>query len=115
MKKITVYIPKSHVNEVKEAMFTAGAGSFGGYSHCSWQIDGFGQFMPQEHTSPYIGERDTMSYVEETRVEMLCIDDCIQDVVCALHNAHPYEVPAYDVVHIENTMKRLHNSTREKK
>ena len=34
----------------------------------------------------------------EYRVEMICDDKDILDVVAALRAAHPYEEPAYDVV-----------------
>ena len=38
--------------------------------------------------------------VEEYRVELVCEDESLPDVLVALRTAHPYEVPAYDVVQL---------------
>jgi hypothetical protein len=101
MYKITVYIPESHLEPVKSAMFSAGAGTIGHYHCCAWQVLGTGQFTPGAQSTPYLGTADTLEYVEEYRVEMVCQEDKIRSVIKAMHNAHPYETPAYDVIRCE--------------
>lgn len=97
MYKFIAYIPESHVEVVKTALFNAGAGMYDGYSHCSWQVLGMGQFKPLKGSNPAIGEVDKVEYVPEWRVETIVPDDKIHAVVQAYRQAHPYEVPAYDV------------------
>ncbi|TWV80834.1 YqfO family protein [Moraxella sp. VT-16-12] len=97
MYKFIAYIPESHVEVVKTALFNAGAGMYDGYSHCSWQVLGMGQFKPLKGSNPAIGEIDKVEYVPEWRVETIVPDDKIHAVVQAYRQAHPYEVPAYDV------------------
>jgi hypothetical protein len=97
MYKISFYVPESHVEEVKAALFESGAGRIGNYECCSWQVRGEGQFRPLQGSKPFLGRRGEMERVSEFKVEMVCPDHCIEDAVRALKGAHPYEEPAYDV------------------
>jgi structural hemagglutinin/hemolysin toxin protein RtxA len=102
MYKLCFYVPISHINSVKEAVFNAGAGTIGNYSHCSWEVLGEGQFMPLSGSEPFIGETNKVEKVSEYKVEMICTSDCIHEVIIALKKAHPYETPAYEVWKLEN-------------
>lgn len=100
MVVFTFYVPRSHLESVKEAVFTAGAGRVGDYGHCSWQTLGEGQFKPLMGANPYIGEQGQMTHVNEYRVEMVCDDAKLPAVVTAFKQAHPYEEPAYSAVRL---------------
>ncbi|VAW33448.1 Bsu YqfO NIF3/CutA domain [hydrothermal vent metagenome] len=95
MISIVVYIPASHLQQVKQAMFNAGAGTIDNYQECCWQVAGQGQFRPMQGSSAFIGETDKLSTVKEYRVEMICKKDNVNDVIKALKASHPYETPAY--------------------
>lgn len=101
MYKLTVYIPEAHLERVKEALFLAGAGRYEGYDCCCWQVLGQGQFCPQAGSTPFTGTAGTLEVVPEYRVEMICADAVREQVVAALRSAHPYEVPAFDLVRVE--------------
>ncbi len=96
--KLCFYVPESHLETVKEALFAAGAGRIGLYEACCWQTRGQGQFRALEGSAPYVGQEDQVTYVDEFKVEMVCEDEIIQEVVQALRHAHPYEEPAFDVL-----------------
>lgn len=98
MYKLTLFIPDSHVEIVKTALFEAGAGQIGNYSHCSWQILGQGQFMPLAGNQAFIGETDKLEKVAEWRVEMVVAAEKIHAVIQALRASHPYETPAFDII-----------------
>lgn len=98
MYKLTVFIPDTHLDVVKNALFNAGAGQIGKYSHCCWQVLGRGQFMPLAGNNAFIGETNQLESVSEWRVEMVVVEANIQAVIKALKMAHPYETPAYDVI-----------------
>ena len=95
MYKITFYIPESHLEKVKNAMFTKGAGKIGNYDHYAWQTLGEGQYRPLENSSPHTGTQNKIETVKEYLVEMVCEDKYIDDVLAALVHSHPYETPAY--------------------
>ena len=44
MLKLVVFIPETHLEAVKEALFAAGAGRQGNYDCCCWQVRGEGKF-----------------------------------------------------------------------
>lgn len=101
MYKIGFYVPASHLEAVKSAMFAAGAGRIGDYDACAWQVEGQGQFRPLAGSQPFIGHQGVIETVAEYRVEMVCSDAQVRAAVAALRAAHPYEEPAYDVVRLE--------------
>ncbi len=97
MYKFVFFVPQSHVEDVKTAVFAAGGGKMGDYQECCWQVAGSGQFRPSAAANPFIGNAGELERVDEYRVEMVCADDQIRAAVAALKAAHPYEEPAYDV------------------
>ncbi len=102
MYKICVFVPEASAERVKQAMFEAGAGKIGDYDSCCWQTIGQGQFRPLQGSAPYIGEHDRIETVAELRIEMVCADAYIKDVVAAMKSSHPYEEPAYDIWKLED-------------
>ncbi len=95
MISIAVYVPDSHLEEVKNAMFAAGAGKIGNYDSCAWQTKGTGQYRPLEGSAPYLGQKGKVETVAEWKVELVCEDALVHNVIAALKKAHPYETPAY--------------------
>ena len=100
MYKLTVFIPDEALEQVKSALFAAGAGKIGDYEQCCWQVQGTGQFLPLAGSTPHIGKHDCLETVNEWRVEMVVDDAAIVDSIAALKTAHPYETPAYDVIKV---------------
>ena len=97
MYQIVVYIPENHLEGVKAAMFAAGAGRVGNYDACSWQVLGQGQFRPLENSAPYIGSQGEVEAVAEYRVELVCEDNFLKNVIQVMKTAHLYEEPAFSV------------------
>lgn len=102
MYKISVFIPKDSVEKVKQSLFDAGAGRIGNYEHCCWQTEGIGQFRPLENSKPHLGTLHRLESVAETKVELVCEDELIKQVIDALKDSHPYEEPAFDVWRLED-------------
>lgn len=94
-------VPESHLEQVKEAVFNAGAGKYGNYSHCSWQTLGESQFKPLPGSHPYIGEVNKLTVVKEYKVETVCDPKLLEAVIAALKAAHPYEAPSYQAWKID--------------
>ena len=102
MYQICFYVPEKHLEVVKNAMFDAGAGTLGNYEHCAWQTTGIGQFRPLGGANPAVGMIDELEAIEEYKVEMLCVDEHVEQVISAMKFAHPYEQVAYSVFKMEN-------------
>ncbi|MFD1387795.1 Nif3-like dinuclear metal center hexameric protein [Oceanobacillus oncorhynchi subsp. oncorhynchi] len=100
--KVVVFVPESHVQELRDALHQGGAGQIGDYSHCTFQSAGQGTFLPSEEAAPYIGEQNEMTYVDEKKLEAIVPKKNLARVIDAVISAHPYEEPAYDMYPLEN-------------
>ena len=100
MYKLIYYVPESHLESTKLAIFAAGAGGIGNYERCAWQVLGTGQFKPVNGAQPFIGELDTLEQLPEWRVETIVPEDRAREVVQALKASHPYEEPAFEFIQI---------------
>jgi len=98
LDKWVVCVPTAHTDAVRAALFAAGAGALGDYSHCSWTVSGTGQFLPHDGAAPAIGTVGAVEYVDEDHVEVIAPARLRATVLGALRHAHPYEEPAFDVV-----------------
>jgi dinuclear metal center YbgI/SA1388 family protein len=97
LDKWVIFVPADNTEVLREALFAAGAGRIGDYSHCSWSITGTGQFLPGAGASPAIGTVGAVQRVEEDRVEVIAPASLRARVLAAMRAAHPYEEPAFDV------------------
>lgn len=102
MYKLVFFVPESHLESVKAAVFDAGAGVIGDYEHCCWQVLGHGQFRPRVGAQPFVGSLGELEELPEWRVELVCVDTLIRRAVAAMVDVHPYEEPAYDVWRLED-------------
>lgn len=101
MYKLCYFVPESHLEQTKSAIFATGAGRIGDYDSCAWQTRGEGQFRPLEGSQPYLGQQGAVEKVDEYKVELVCDDGLIKEAIAALKQAHPYEEPAYEVFRME--------------
>ncbi|MEX2132200.1 MAG: NGG1p interacting factor NIF3 [Pseudohongiellaceae bacterium] len=101
MYKIEFYVPPSHVESVKAALFSAGAGRVGDYDSCAWQTLGRGQYRPLEGSKPFAGATGNIATIEEFKVEMVCEEKFLQAALAAFKQSHPYEEPAHSVLRLE--------------
>ena len=97
MMKIVVFVPESAVDQMMDAMVSAGAGRIGEYSSCSFRTKGRGSFRASSSATPSVGRRGVLESVEEIRLEMIAPRARTSAVVNALKAAHPYEEVAYDI------------------
>jgi len=99
--KLVVFVPLTHVDAVRTAMGTAGAGKIGNYSNCSFSCRGVGQFKPEDGAHPAIGEVGKLEEVEEERIEVICARENLTAVIEAIKKVHPYEEIVMDVYPLE--------------
>lgn len=105
--KIVTYVPQSHIEKVRQAMWSAGAGTIGAYDSCSYTSEGNGTFRAQEGCNPFIGKINELHTEPELRLEMVVPKDKSGRVVAAIHSAHPYEEPAIDILPLANDYSQL--------
>lgn len=100
LDKLVVFVPVADTTRLLDAVAAAGAGAVGDYDRCAWTTTGTGTFRPLPGARPALGEVGRVETVEETRLEVVLPRERRAAVVAAMHAAHPYEQPAYDVVEL---------------
>ncbi|MHC1737643.1 MAG: Nif3-like dinuclear metal center hexameric protein [Ignavibacteriaceae bacterium] len=100
--KLVVFLPQSHVSEVSDALFSAGAGVIGEYSRCSYRLDGRGTFLGSDLSNPSAGKKGRLEEVPEIRLEVIVDKWNIEEIIKKMKAAHPYEEPAYDIYPLTN-------------
>jgi dinuclear metal center YbgI/SA1388 family protein len=102
LKKLVTYVPSAAADDVRNALFEAGAGHIGKYDSCSFNIEGTGSFRAAEGTNPYVGEIGKTHFENETRIETIFPGNLKPQIIKVLLRAHPYEEVAYDIFPVEN-------------
>jgi len=105
--KLVVFVPVDALARVANAVFEAGAGWIGNYRNCGFHADGTGTFLPLDGANPTIGERGRLEKVRECRFETIVPVPRLQTVVEAMKKAHPYEMPAFDVIKLFDYASRF--------
>ena len=98
--KLVVFVPIESAGEVSNAVFAAGAGTIGNYSHCGFGAEGTGTFLPLEGAKPAIGKKGEIEAVPEIRLETIVPAEILDEVIAAMKKTHPYETPAFDIVRL---------------
>jgi len=107
LKKLTTYVPENAAEEIRDALFKAGAGHIGDYSHCSFNMSGEGTYLGGEDTNPSVGKPGSLEKVNETFISVIFESHLQSKILKALFTDHPYEEVAYDIVNLENIHERI--------
>ena len=102
LNKLVTFVPESHIEKVRTAIFDAGAGHIGNYDQTAYYTDGKGSFRALEGANPYLGEVGKLNFEDEIRFETIFPQHIQSKVITALLNAHPYEEVAYDIYPLKN-------------
>ena len=107
LKKLTTYAPLKDAPMVKEALFAAGAGEIGNYSHCSYSLEGLGSFKAGNGAKPTLGKIGELHHERETQINVIYPLDREKNILNALFATHPYEEVAHEVFTLENAYQNL--------
>ena len=107
LKKLITFVPQSHADVVREALFNAGTGNIGNYYEVSFNIQGVGTFKGNENTTPHVGEPGKRHYEDEVRIESIYPAIYENRIINALINTHPNEEVAYDLISLTNKNQQV--------
>ncbi|MCC7525961.1 MAG: Nif3-like dinuclear metal center hexameric protein [Chitinophagaceae bacterium] len=107
LKKLYTFVPTDHVDNLRNALFAAGAGHIGNYSSCSFNSEGTGTFKGEAGSNPFAGKTGELHFEKEVKIEVIFPAWLEQRLLQALHSAHPYEEVAYDVIALENAHQHI--------
>ncbi len=107
LKKLVTFCPTARAEQVRAALFAAGAGVIGNYDCCSFNSDGNGTFRAGEGSKPFTGALNELHYEPEVRIETIFPAYVQPMVLKALTDSHPYEEVAYDIYPLENAFDKV--------
>ena len=102
LRRLITFAPGEKAEQVRQAVFAAGAGHIGKYSECSFNSEGTGTFKAGKGADPYVGEIGQLHREKETKIEIVYPFYLEPQVVKALIDNHPYEEVAYDIFTMDN-------------
>ncbi len=101
MKKLVTFVPTNHLEQVRQALFSVGAGRIGQYDSCGFSVEGTGSFRALEGSQPFVGEKNQLHFEQEQRFECVFPDYLTHQIVSTLKGNHPYEEVAYDIISLD--------------
>ena len=102
LRKLVTFVPVNHAENLRNALFGAGAGNIGNYDECSFSLVGMGSFRGNEESKPFVGEQNLRHHEAESRIEVIFEVHNERKLLSALRQAHPYEEVAYDIYKLAN-------------
>lgn len=102
LRRLITFAPLDKAEEVRQALFAAGAGHIGQYAECSFNSEGTGTFRAEEGANPYVGEVGRRHEEKEAKIEIVYPYFLEYQIITALKDNHPYEEVAYDIFTMEN-------------
>ena len=107
IKKLTTYVPVEEAEQLRTALFKAGAGNIGNYSDCSFNVEGTGTFNGNDYSNPTKGEKGQIHYEKETQISVTYAKHLESQILKALFKTHSYEEVAYEITTLENTNQHI--------
>jgi dinuclear metal center YbgI/SA1388 family protein len=107
LEKLVTFAPVKNAEEVRNALFEAGAGAIGNYNECSFNVEGAGTFRALEGSHPYVGEEGKQHEENEVRIEVIFPSHLEHKITNALKKSHPYEEVAFYIQSLRNTRENI--------
>lgn len=96
--KLEIFVPESHLEAVREALWSVDAGHIGRYDRCLSYSPVTSCWRPLEGTSPYLGHEGELCTQRELKVEVTCRLDRLEETIAAIRRVHPYEEPVIQAI-----------------
>ena len=107
IRKLVTYTIPENAEEVRNALFNAGAGNIGNYENCSFNSKGIGTYMGNEHSNPQVGERFEFVQGDEIKIEVTFEKHLENKILKALFKSHAYEEVAYEIYELQNQHQNI--------
>lgn len=107
IRKLVTYTIPENAEQVRNALFEAGAGNIGNYENCSFNSQGIGTYMGNEKSKPEIGNRFEFVENKEIKIEVTFEKNLESKILQALFSNHIYEEVAYEIYELQNSHQNI--------
>ncbi len=107
IQKLVTYTVPENAQELRNALFEAGAGNIGNYEDCSFNSQGIGTYMGNENSNPEVGSQFEFVEAQEIKIEVTFEKHLQSKILKALFSNHVYEEVAYEIYNTENEHQNI--------
>lgn len=107
IQKLVTFAPLENADEVRNAMFKAGAGKIGNYEDCSFNSTGMGTYRGNDNSNPVIGKKFELIQANEMKIEVTFEKHFQNKILKALFESHIYEEVAYEIYELQNLHQNI--------
>lgn len=107
IQKLVTYTRPENAEDLRQAMFQAGAGRIGNYENCSFNLNGIGTYQGNEASNPNYGQKHEYVSGEEVKIEVTFEKHLQTQIIQAMKAAHVYEEVAHEIYTLENKHQNI--------
>ena len=107
IKKLTTYVPKEEADQLRDALFNAGAGRIGNYNECSFNIEGIGTYNGNINSNPSRGKKGNLHFEPEIQISVTYAKHLESKIIQTLFKVHSYDEVAYEITSLENKNQHI--------
>jgi len=106
LAKLATFVPKSHAETLRNAIFEAGGGCIGNYDMCSFNAVGEGSFRAKDGANPFAGSIGNLHFEDEVKIEVTFPIYLKNRILTSIIKSHPYEEPVVDFYALQNVYSK---------
>ena len=107
ISKLTTFTIPENADQVRQALFDAGAGMIGNYDNCSFNSSGTGTFRGTENSNPVTSKKFEYTEASEIKIEVTFEKHIQSKILKALFESHIYEEVAHEIYDLQNLHQNI--------
>jgi hypothetical protein len=100
--KLEIFVPQEYALKIRDQLATIGVGKIGDYDHCVAIYPVQGYFRPLQGANPFLGEIGKIQERTETKIEVNCRRELVNEAIQVIRRVHPYEEPLVNIIPLAN-------------
>lgn len=100
--KIETFIPRTALQEVRNALLSVDAGHIGNYRGCITITPVTGVWYSDEGANPTVGKVGEWSEEPEVKIEVNVSAKNVKATIKVIREVHPYEEPVVNIIKLES-------------
>ena len=100
--KLEIFVPQEYALKIRDQLAKIGVGRIGDYDHCVASTTVQGYFRPLPGANPFDGEIGKIQETIESKIEVNCKRELVNEAINIIKKVHPYEEPLVNVIPLAN-------------
>jgi hypothetical protein len=100
--KLEIFVPQEYALKVRDHLAKIGVGQIGSYDHCVAISAVQGYYRPLPGSNPFDGEIGRIQETIESKVEVNCKRELVNEALQVIRRVHPYEEPLVNIIPLAN-------------